>query len=154
MTRVEYKIWNGHFLCWCGDVTANCSGHQCSNGPCIENNGLCRDSNGLCIENNSLCRDNKGRFTHTMPFPCRDSATTLPLPCHSPAVPNTGRSPTCRLWTADANSYIPCSSPAANLPWPWEFAFRTAYSWKVGERHGMCESNTAALCKSNGKDTI
>jgi hypothetical protein len=21
-------------------------------------------------------------------------------------------------------------------------------------RHGMCESNTAALCKSNGKDTI
>jgi hypothetical protein len=22
------------------------------------------------------------------------------------------------------------------------------------ERHGMCESNTAALCKSNGKDTI
>jgi hypothetical protein len=24
----------------------------------------------------------------------------------------------------------------------------------AGERHGMCESNTAALCKSNGKDTI
>jgi hypothetical protein len=24
----------------------------------------------------------------------------------------------------------------------------------VAERHGMCESNTAALCKSNGKDTI
>jgi hypothetical protein len=23
----------------------------------------------------------------------------------------------------------------------------------AGERHGMCESNTAALCKSNGKDT-
>jgi hypothetical protein len=22
------------------------------------------------------------------------------------------------------------------------------------ERHGMCESNTASLCKSNGKDTI
>jgi hypothetical protein len=21
-------------------------------------------------------------------------------------------------------------------------------------RHGMCESNTAALCKSNGKDTL
>jgi hypothetical protein len=21
-------------------------------------------------------------------------------------------------------------------------------------RHGLCESNTAALCKSNGKDTI
>jgi hypothetical protein len=24
----------------------------------------------------------------------------------------------------------------------------------AGERHGMRESNTAALCKSNGKDTI
>jgi hypothetical protein len=24
----------------------------------------------------------------------------------------------------------------------------------TGERLGMCESNTAALCKSNGKDTI
>jgi hypothetical protein len=24
----------------------------------------------------------------------------------------------------------------------------------AGERHGMCESNTAALCKSNRKDTI
>jgi hypothetical protein len=23
----------------------------------------------------------------------------------------------------------------------------------AGERHGMCESNTVALCKSNGKDT-
>jgi hypothetical protein len=22
----------------------------------------------------------------------------------------------------------------------------------LGQRHGMCESNTAALCKSNGKD--
>jgi hypothetical protein len=24
----------------------------------------------------------------------------------------------------------------------------------AGERHGMCESNTAALCKSNGKGTL
>jgi hypothetical protein len=24
---------------------------------------------------------------------------------------------------------IPCRSPAANLPWPWEVAFRTAWSW-------------------------
>jgi hypothetical protein len=24
----------------------------------------------------------------------------------------------------------------------------------AGERHGMCELNTAALIKSNGKDTI
>jgi hypothetical protein len=25
----------------------------------------------------------KGRFTHTMPFPCHHPAITLPLPCHS-----------------------------------------------------------------------
>jgi hypothetical protein len=56
-----------------------------------------------------------------MPFPCRDPATTRPRPCHypatilslswhSPTVPNAGRSPACRLWTADANSHIPCRS--------------------------------------------
>jgi hypothetical protein len=69
-----------------------------------------------------------GIFTHTMSFPCRspvalkanlhipcwshdvplprpyhDPATTLPRPCHSSTVLNAGRSPTCRLWTADAN---------------------------------------------------
>jgi hypothetical protein len=30
--------------------------------------------------------------------------------------PNAGRSPTCRLWTADANSHIPCRSHAAHMP--------------------------------------
>jgi hypothetical protein len=68
----------------------------------------------------------KGRFTHTMPFPCRfhdvplpllchDPATTVPLPCQSPIVPNACMSPICRLWTADANSHIPCCSPAVAL---------------------------------------
>jgi hypothetical protein len=57
------------------------------------------------------------------------------------------------------NMPSPCRSHhAMNLPWPWEVAFRKAYSWHgrgtAWERHGMCESNTAALCKSNGKDTI
>jgi hypothetical protein len=50
-----------------------------------------------------------------MQFLSRSPATTLPLICHSPTVPNAGRSPTCRLWTADANSHIPCSSPSAYL---------------------------------------
>jgi hypothetical protein len=59
---------------------------------------------------------------------CRSHAVTLPLPCNSPTVPNAGTSPTCRLRTADANSHIQCRSPVAN-PWPWEVAFRTAYSW-------------------------
>jgi hypothetical protein len=68
--------------------------------------------------------------------------------------PNAGRSPICRLWTADANSHMPC--PCRAVPWPSEVAFRTAWSchgtgasWA---HYGMCESNTAALCKSNGKD--
>jgi hypothetical protein len=63
--------------------------------------------------------------------------------------PNAGRSPTCRLWTADANSHIPCDAHAA-------LCLEKSLSERHGRgmawaRHGMCESNTAALCKSNGK---
>jgi hypothetical protein len=68
--------------------------------------------------------------------------------------PNAGRSPICRLWTADANSHMPCRA----VPWPWEVAFRTAWLWHgMGAARSwqdMCESNTAALCKSNEKDRI
>ena len=31
---------------------------------------------------------------------------------------------------------------------------RTAWSGMAWARHGKCESDTAALCKSNGKDTF
>jgi hypothetical protein len=78
-------------------------------------------------------------------------------PCGSRNVPNVGRSPTCRLWTADTNSHMPYQGHATLKPWFWEVAFRTAWSrhctGAVWARHGMCESNTASLCKSNGKDT-
>jgi hypothetical protein len=96
-----------------------------------------------------VCTHFKGQFTHTMPFPCRDPATTLPLPCYSPTVPNAGRSPTCRVWTADANSHIPCRSPTANLPWPWEVAFRTDIRGMAGERQGngmACVNQTRPRC--------
>jgi hypothetical protein len=64
--------------------------------------------------------------------------------------PNAGRSPTCRLWTADANSHMPYSAHAALCR-----GLEKLLSERHGRaRHGMCESNTAALCKSNGKDTI
>jgi hypothetical protein len=46
---------------------------------------------------------------------CRSLATTLPLLCHSPIVTKAVRSLTCRLWTADANSHIPCRSHAIPL---------------------------------------
>jgi hypothetical protein len=139
----------------------------------------------------------KGRFTHTMPFPCRDPATSLPFSDSAVSFvkvrvldgniritsstvsprswqtllgftlatsiwdwyasdnnlpgttrgsrkkPNAGRSPTCRFWTTDANSHIPCRSHVVPLSWPWEVAFRTTYSchgrgtaWYVWIKHG------------------
>jgi len=36
-------------------------------------------------------------------------------------------------------------------PWPWEERHGQSMAWA---RHGKCESDTAAFCKSNGKDTF
>jgi hypothetical protein len=41
--------------------------------------------------------------------------------------PNAGRSSTCRLWTANANTHMLCSWRA--VPWPWVVASRTTWSW-------------------------
>jgi hypothetical protein len=55
---------------------------------------------------------------------------------------------------------VMCSSLVRNAAaWSWH---GTGAAWVRHEcgmgaawvRHGMCESNMAALCKSNGKDTI
>jgi hypothetical protein len=44
------------------------------------------------------------------------------------------------------------------VPWPWEVFFRMTWSWHgtgtAWTRNGMCETNTAALCKLNGKDNL
>jgi hypothetical protein len=37
------------------------------------------------------------------------------------------------------------------VPWPWEERHGQCMAWVW---HGKCESDTAALCKSNGKDTF
>jgi hypothetical protein len=73
--------------------------------------------------------------------------------------PNAGRSPTRRLWRADANSHIPCLSHAAPMPRcavGLRSRFQNGMVWhgmgKAQARQCMCESNMAALCKSNGKD--
>jgi hypothetical protein len=60
-----------------------------------------------------------------------------------------------------ANSHIPCRSYAAPMP---RFAVTLRGRFQNGmvvawhgngrARHGMCESNTAGLCKSNGKDSL
>jgi hypothetical protein len=67
--------------------------------------------------------------------------------------PNAGRSPTCRLWTTDANSHMPCHAHVT-LCRGLEKSLSERRRGMARARHGMCEPNTAALCKSNGKDTI
>jgi hypothetical protein len=68
--------------------------------------------------------------------------------------PNAGRSPICRFWTADANSHIPYHARAALCHGIEKSLLVQLVRGMARARHGMCESNKAALCKSNGKDTI
>jgi hypothetical protein len=68
--------------------------------------------------------------------------------------PNAGRSLTCRLWSADANSYMPCHSHAALCRGLEKSLSERHGLGMTRARHGMCESNTAALCKSNEKDNL
>jgi hypothetical protein len=76
------------------------------------------------------------------------------IPLGSRKKPNMGRSPTCRLWTTDANSHMPCHAHAA-LCRGLEKSLSERHGRGMAQaQHGMCESNMAALCKSNGKDTI
>jgi hypothetical protein len=64
--------------------------------------------------------------------------------------------PQCRLWTVDVNPHMPCACRT-------HAALCRGLEKSLSERHGhgmaraqhvMRESNTAVLCKSNGKDTI
>jgi hypothetical protein len=82
----------------------------------------------------SFAATSKGRFTYNMPFPFRSPATTLPF--------------------SDANSHIPCCSLPRLCRGLESSLSERHIRGMAGERHGMCESNTAALCKSSGKDTI
>jgi hypothetical protein len=68
--------------------------------------------------------------------------------------PNAGRSPTCRLWTADANSRVPCHAQAALL---------RGLEKSLPERHGygmerarlgICETNMATLSKSKTRSKL
>jgi hypothetical protein len=50
---------------------------------------------------------------------------------------------------------VSCRHPAATMPLPCHGLGKSLSEKHIrgmaGEGHGMCESNTAALCKSNGK---
>ena len=112
-------------------------------------------------------RESKGRFTHSMQWPC--SAHAIPLPCRAAKgfrmclshLIYTVRS--CLIHTCHA-APMPCSDHAVVLKataqpsrdgravlWPWEERHGQSMAWA---RHGKCESDTTALCKSNGKDTF
>jgi hypothetical protein len=72
--------------------------------------------------------------------------------------PKAGRSPTCRLWTADANSYLPCHAHAA-LCRGLEKSFSERHGRGMAQaRHGSgmaCLIHTRPHCvNSNGKDTV
>jgi len=59
----------------------------------------------------------------------------------------------CGLCVVAGRSWTLAGSPQAVSwrPWPWEEWHGQSRAWA---QHGKCESDTAALCKSNGKDTF
>jgi hypothetical protein len=75
-------------------------------------------------------------------------------PLGSRKKPNAGRSPTCRLWTADANSHMPCHGHVALCRGLEKPLSERHGRGMTRARHDVCESDLAAPCKSNGKDTI
>jgi hypothetical protein len=90
----------------------------------------------------------------TLSRPCHDLATILPLPCHSPTMPNADSRPhSVSGWPILIHAYH-----AVPLPRTCRGLERSLSEQHIrdmaGERHGMCESNTAILCKSNWKETI
>jgi len=54
-----------------------------------------------------------------------------------------------RAGIPQAVSRLPCCAVAMRRTAWSEHGMGTAWAW-----HGKCESDTAALCKSNGKDTL
>jgi hypothetical protein len=68
--------------------------------------------------------------------------------------PKTSRSPTSRLWMADANSHMPCHAQAALCRGLEKSLSERHGRGMARAQHGMCEWNTAALRTSNGKNII
>ena len=97
----------------------------------------------------------KGRITHSMPFTCHAVPLRVKM-CLSHLI-YTVRP--CLIHTCHA---MPCTDHAVLLKATAQHGRReTAVlcsglekNGKVGAWHGKCESDTAALCKSNGKDTF
>jgi hypothetical protein len=70
-------------------------------------------------------------------------------PRRSRKKPNAGWSPTCRLWTADANSHIPCRSHAAlcrGLEKSLSEWHGRGMAWKLHGRGMACVNRTRPHC--------
>ena len=100
-------------------------------------------------------------FSKGMPCPCR--ANAVPLPCRVAK----GLECVFPIWFTQCGRFwftlaMPCSDYAILLKATTQHGRReTAVlccglekNGIVGAWHGKCESDTAALCKSNGKDTF
>jgi hypothetical protein len=58
------------------------------------------------------------------------------------------------LWTTEANSHIPCHAHATLFHGLVKSLSERHGRCMAWTQHVMCESSTAALCKSNGKDNL
>ena len=74
-------------------------------------------------------------------------AHAVPLPCHAAK----GLERVFRIWFTTVRPCLIQTCHALTMPWPWEERHGQNMAWA---QHGKCESDTAALCKSNGKDTF
>jgi hypothetical protein len=80
----------------------------------------------------------------------------MPRPCHYPAILRPCRTRAGRPHAVSGRPMRIHTYHAVPLLRPCRGLESSRSEWHIrgmaGERHGMCESNTAALCKSNGKD--
>jgi len=107
----------------------------------------------------SFFQSHKGRFTYSMPCPCRVRA--VPLPCRAAKGLEyfSHLIYTVRLCLIHTCHAMPCSDHVVLLKATAQHGRAVLCcglekNGVVGAWHGKCESNTAALCKSNGKDTL
>jgi hypothetical protein len=85
-------------------------------------------------------------------------AVPMPWPCHYPAILRTCRKRAGRPHAVSGRPMLIHKHHAVPLPPTCRGLERLLSERHIrgmsGERHGMCESNTAALCNLNEKDTI
>jgi hypothetical protein len=80
------------------------------------------------------------------------SGNKLPgTPRGSRKKPNAGRLPTCRLWTADANSHTPCRLYAVPLPQPCRGLERSLLERHI--RDMACMNQTRSHCVNEMRNT-